>query len=170
MDCRNPANCRILGLQHPIMTKFSVSNLNRFLALKLPSAYFSGIRVTGISENEAMASVRHQWINQNPFKSLYWATQGMAAELVTGLLVMKKIRDSRKKISMLVVHQEGDFFKKATGRITFTCDQGEQIDQAIERTVNSGEGQTFELLAEGFNEEYEKVCSFTFTWSIKLKS
>ena len=152
------------------MPKFSVPNLNRFLALKLPSAYFSGIRVTGISAQEAMATVRHQWINQNPFKSLYWATQGMAAELVTGLLVMKKIRESGKKISMLVVHQEGDFFKKATGKITFNCDQGEKIDKAIAETVKTGEGQTFILQAEGFNEQYEKVSSFEFTWSIKLKS
>ena len=152
------------------MTKFSVSNLNRFLALKLPSAYFSGIRVTGISDNEAMATVRHKWINQNPFKSLYWATQGMAAELVTGLLVMKKIRESKKKISMLVVHQEGDFFKKATGLITFNCDQGSRIDEAIKRSIKTGEGQTFLLQAEGFNEQYEKVSSFEFTWSIKVKS
>lgn len=152
------------------MTKFSVSNLNRFLALKLPSAYFSGIRVTSISNSEAMASVRHKWINQNPFKSLYWATQGMAAELVTGLLVMKKIKESKKKISMLVVHQEGDFFKKATGLITFTCDQGNRIDEAIQRTIETGEGQTFLLQAEGFNEEYEKVSSWEFTWSIKVKS
>lgn len=152
------------------MTKFSVSNLNRFLALKLPSAYFSGIRVTSISNSEAMASVRHKWINQNPFKSLYWATQGMAAELVTGLLVMKKIKESKKKISMLVVHQEGDFFKKATGLITFSCDQGNRIDEAIQRTIETGEGQTFLLRAEGFNEEYEKVSSWEFTWSIKVKS
>ncbi len=152
------------------MTKFSVSNLNRFLALKLPSAYFSGIRVTSISNTEAMASVRHKWINQNPFKSLYWATQGMAAELVTGLLVMKKIKESKKKISMLVVHQEGDFFKKATGLITFSCDQGNRIDEAIQRTLETGEGQTFLLQAEGFNEEYEKVSAFEFTWSIKVKS
>jgi hypothetical protein len=152
------------------MTKFSVRNLNRFLALKLPSAYFSGIRVTGISENEAMAAVRHKWINQNPFKSLYWATQGMAAELVTGLLVMKKIKDSKNKISMLVVHQEGDFFKKATGLITFNCDQGERIDKAIAKAVETGEGQTFVLQASGFDEQYEKVSSFEFTWSIKLRS
>ena len=152
------------------MTQFTAKNLNRFLALKLPSAYFSGIRVKEMSDNEAMASVRHQWINQNPFRSLYWATQGMAAELVTGLLVMKKIKDSRKKISMLVVHQEGSFFKKATGLITFSCDQGKVVDKAIEQALSTGEGQTFKLSAEGFNENYESVSKFEFTWSIKLKS
>ena len=152
------------------MTQFTAKKLNRFLALKLPSAYFSGIRVKGMSDNEAMASVRHQWINQNPFKSRYWATQGMAAELVTGLLVMKKIKDSRKKISMLVVHQEGSFFKKATGVITFSCEQGKVVDRAIEEALSTGEGQTFKLSAEGFNENYESVSKFEFTWSIKLKT
>ena len=83
---------------------------------------------------------------------------------------MKKIRESKKKISMLDVHQEGDFFKKATGLITFNCDQGSRIDEAIERSIKTGEGQTFLLQAEGFNEQYEKVSSFEFTWSIKVKS
>ena len=94
----------------------------------------------------------------------------MAAELVTGLLVMKKIRESKKKISMLVVHQEGDFLKKATGRITFNCEQGQRIDKAIQTSIDTGEGQTFILQADGFNEQYEKVSSFEFTWSIKVKS
>ncbi|MCA0931201.1 DUF4442 domain-containing protein [Lutimonas saemankumensis] len=151
------------------MPKFSVSNLNRFLAFKLPSAYISGIRVTHLSDKEAGAKVRHRWINQNPFRSLYWATQGMAAELVTGILMMKKINDSGRKISMLVVHQEGSFHKKATGKITFTCDQGDEVDQALMKAIETGEGQSLILKASGFNEENIMVSDFSFTWSIKLK-
>lgn len=151
------------------MPKFTVHNLNRFLAIKLPSAYLSGIRVKHISDTQATAKVKHRWINQNPFKSLYWATQGMAAELVTGILMMKKIHDSGKKISMLVVHQEGSFHKKATGKITFTCDQGIEIDKALQTAIKSGEGQTLILKASGINEDNIMVSDFSFTWSIKLK-
>ena len=151
------------------MPEFTTKNLNRFLALKLPSAYLSGIRVSALNENEAMATVRHRWINQNPFRSMYWATQGMAAELVTGILLMQKIRSSKKKISMLVVHQEGSFSKKATGLITFSCNHGKVIDQAIENAITTGESQTFKLSAEGFNEQFETVSNFVFTWSIKVK-
>lgn len=151
------------------MTKFSKRNLNLFLALKLPSAYLSGIRVVSISDQKAIARVKHRWINQNPFKSLYWATQGMAAELVTGLLMMKKIKDTNQNISMLVVHQNGNFTKKATGKITFSCNEGAQIDQAILLAVQSGEGQTLILTAAGTDEENELVSNFEFTWSIKLK-
>jgi hypothetical protein len=125
--------------------------------------------VSSISDKEAMATVKHQWINQNPFKSLYWATQGMASELVTGLLVMKKIDKSGKKISMLVTDQNGTFTKKATGRITFICSDGDVINEAIDKTINTGEGQTIVMTAEGFNEDYESVSKFEYTWSVKVK-
>ncbi|WKK66961.1 DUF4442 domain-containing protein [Lutimonas zeaxanthinifaciens] len=151
------------------MPKFTVRNLNRFLALKLPSAYISGIRVTHISDQEASAKVRHRWINQNPFRSLYWATQGMAAELVTGILMMKKINDSGRKISMLVVHQEGSFHKKATGKIIFKCEQGTEVDKALNKAIDTGEGQSLILKASGINEDNVVVSDFSFTWSIKLK-
>jgi len=152
------------------MTKFTIRNLNLFLAFKLPSAYFSGIRVQAISEQKAVARVKHRWINQNPFKSLYWATQGMAAELVTGLLLMKKVKESDRNISTLVVEQRGVFTKKATGKITFSCDEGALIDQALKDAINSGEGHIIVLKAVGIDEENELVSNFEFTWSIKLKT
>ena len=151
------------------MTKFTVKKLNIFLLFNLPSAYFSGIRVTSINNKEAMATVKHQWINQNPFKSLYWATQGMASELVTGILVMKQIDKSGKKISMLVTKQNGSFTKKATGKITFICSDGDIIKKAIDKTIATGEGQNIVMTAEGFNEEYESVSKFEYEWSIKVK-
>ena len=152
------------------MPKINVKNLNRFLLFKLPSAYISGVRVSSISDEKATAYVKHRWINQNPFKSLYWATQGMAAELVTGILMIKKIEESGSKISMLVVKQEGGFHKKATGKIVFSCEEGAVIDKVIDAAIKTKEGQSLVLKATGFDQDNEMVSSFEFTWSIKLKS
>jgi len=152
------------------MAKFTVSNLNKFLLFKLPSAYFSGVRVKSISENEAVATVKHRWINQNPFKSLYWATQGMASELATGVLVTKKIQESGKKISMLVREQKGVFTKKAVGRINFICKDGHLIDHAIQKSIETGEGQIVTMQAEGFDKQGDSVSKFEYTWGIKVKS
>ena len=152
------------------MAKYTVGNLNKFLLFKLPSAYLSGVRVKSFGDNEAVATVKHRWINQNPFRSLYWATQGMASELATGILVMKKIKDSGRQISMLVRAQQGEFTKKATGRINFLCDEGHLIDQAIEQSIASGEGQTVTLTANGIDEQGDQVSSFSYTWGIKVKS
>ncbi len=151
------------------MGKFTIKNLNKFLFFKLPSAYLSGIRVSSIEQKEAQATVKYQWINQNPFKSMYWATQGMASELVTGILLMKAIAQSGKKISMLVISQNGEFYKKATGKITFICKEGNLINNVIKDAIDTGEGQTLKLTAEGFNEEFEIVSKFEYTWSVKIK-
>lgn len=151
------------------MSKITTKNLNKFLLFKLPSAYISGVRVSSISDKKAVARVTHRWINQNPFKSLYWATQGMAAELVTGILMIKKIQESDAKISMLVVKQEGSFHKKATGKIIFSCDQGTKIDEIIAKAIETKEGQSIVLEAAGYNEDNEMVSSWAFTWGIKVK-
>ena len=151
------------------MQNFTPRSLNIFLMFKLPSAFISGIRVTSISDQQATAKVHHKWINQNPFKSLYWAVQGMASELVTGILVMKRIDESGKKISMLVTNQNGTFTKKATGKIKFICKDGDKIKQEIDRTIDTGEGQSLIMMAEGFNEDNESVSKFEYEWSIKIK-
>ncbi|WP_299523156.1 DUF4442 domain-containing protein [Winogradskyella sp.] len=148
----------------------SPSKLNTYLMFKLPSAYFTGVRTKHIDDTTCVVTVKHRWINQNPFKSMFWAVQGMAAELTTGALVMKKIRESGRKVSMLVANNNATFTKKATGRITFKCEEGHKIDDAISKAIETGEGQTVWLSANGVNKDGAEVSSFNFEWTIKVKS
>ena len=149
--------------------KFTAGNLNKFLFFKLPSAYICGVRAKEISEIKCIVTVKHRWINQNPFKSMYFAVQAMAAELTTGALVMYHIKESGKNISMLVANNKGNFTKKATGRITFTCNDGHLIQDAIKETIKTGEGQTFWMKSIGINEKGEQVSEMDFEWSIRIK-
>lgn len=150
--------------------EFTPLKLNFFLFFKLPSAFWSGVRVKSISEEQCVATVKHRWFNQNPFKSMYFAIQAMAAELTTGALVMMQIKNSEKKISMLVANSNSNFSKKATGRITFTCNDGHLIEVAIKKTITTGEGQTIWMKSIGVNEKGEQVSEMNFEWSIKLKA
>src|SRR3954466_11292793 len=113
----------------------SASNINKFLFFKLPAAFICGVRAKYLDFHQCEVTVTHRWINQNPFNSMYFAVQAMAAELSTGALVMLHIRNSGKKISMLVSHNKAAFTKKATGRITFTCNDGHLIENAIRKTI-----------------------------------
>ena len=149
--------------------EFTPSKLNTFLLFKLPSAYFSGVRVKQISTEKCTVSVKHRWINQNPFNSMYFAVQAMAAELTTGALVMYNIKNSGKKISMLVANNKGNFSKKAKGWITFTCNDGHLIADAIARTVATGEGQTFWMKSIGVDEQGDQVSEMEFEWSVRAK-
>ena len=143
--------------------------LNLFVAFKIPLAFIAGVKVFKLTEHEVGVCLKHRWINQNPFKSIYWAVQGMASELTTGVLLMQQIKKSGKNISMLVTGQEGQFFKKAKGKIVFTCKDEINITQLIQRAVESGEGQVFELTSKGKDAQGDEVSSFTYKWSIKLK-
>ncbi|EGV44335.1 DUF4442 domain-containing protein [Bizionia argentinensis JUB59] len=147
----------------------SPSKLNMFLMFKLPAAYLTGVRVKSLDSEQCVVTVKHRWVNQNPFKSMFWAVQGMAAELTTGALVMQKINASGEKISMLVLANNASFTKKATGRITFVCKDRSKIDEAIKRTIETGEGQTIWMHAVGTNSENIIVSEFNFEWTLKLK-
>ena len=150
--------------------EFTPLKLNIFLFFKLPSAFWSGVRVKSISKEQCVVTVKHRWFNQNPFKSMYFAVQAMAAELTTGALVMMQIKKSGKNVSMLVANNNSNFSKKATGRITFTCNDGHLIEEAIKQTIANGEGQTIWMKSVGVNEKREQVSEMNFEWSIKLKA
>lgn len=150
--------------------KFTPSKLNAFTFFKLPSAYWSGVRVKEITVEKCVVTVKHKWFNQNPFRSMYFAVQAMAAELSTGALVMYQIQQSGKSISMLVAQNKAVFTKKATGRITFTCTEGNVIKEAIEKAVATNEGQTVWLTSKGVNEKGEQVSEMQFEWTVKVRS
>lgn len=148
---------------------FTPGKLNTFLLLKLPSAFICGVRVKYIDPDKSIVSVKHQWINQNPFKSMYFAVQAMAAELSTGILVMFHIKKSGKNISMLVANNKSTFTKKATGRITFTCIDGHLIEEAIQKSIATGLGQTFWMKSIGTNQDGIVVSEMDFEWSVRIK-
>ena len=140
-----------------------------FTIFKLPSVWLMGIRVKSISEKSATVKVKHRWINQNPFNSMFWAVQGMAAELATGVLLTSAIRESDAKISMLVLNNKANFSKKATGRISFQCDQGLEVKAAVAKTVETGASQTIWMDATGTDEQGDVVSHFSFEWTLLKK-
>jgi hypothetical protein len=150
--------------------EFTPAKLNLFTFFKLPAAFWSGVRVRSISNTSCEVTVKHRWFNQNPFQSMYFAVQAMAAEMTTGVLVMLHIKASRKNVSMLVAQNKSIFTKKATGRITFVCSQGDVIKEAINEAIASKEGKTIWLTSIGKNANGEQVSEMQFEWTLKVRS
>ncbi len=149
------------------MNKFQ---LHLFLFLKIPISWIAGVRLKEMNDEICITKVKFGWLNQNPFNSMFWAVQGMAAEFSTGFLCAEKIRKSGKKISMLVVHNQAEFTKKAVGRVTFSCLQGKELDAVLQKAIETGEGQTLTMFSEGKNQKGDLVSKFAFTWSFKVKN
>ena len=153
----------IQSLKHPI--KFRL-----FLFWKLPAAYFSGVRIKEVDEHHCVVTIPFKWLTQNPFRSTYFASLSMAAELSTGSLAMAHTFKRKPPVSMLVVKVDSTYLKKATGKTTFTCNDGAVLKATIESAIASGEGKTFTARSTGTNEKGEIVAEYLVTWSFKSKS
>lgn len=140
-----------------------------FLLMKLPAAFFSGIRVKEISKEKCTTSVPLKWLTQNPFRSTYFASLAMAAEMSTGLLAFINTYKKDPPVSMLITKMEADYFKKAKGKTYFTCTQGLEITSAINQAVATSASQTICVKSTGKNKKGEMIAEFYFTWSFKTK-
>lgn len=144
--------------------------LRLFLLRKLPLAWLAGLHGQQLTAAEATVTIRHRWINQNPFRSLYFAAQAMAAELSTGLLVLQHTWQRQPSVAVIITGMRADFQRKATGRITFHCADGAAIQAAVEAAIATGAGQAVEAISTGTDESGAVVATFVFRWSLKQRA
>ena len=148
--------------------KYTPNQINKWMLFKLPAAWLTGVRISSISDTKCEVKVRFKWINQNPYRSMFWAVQGMAAELTTGMLLTKSIQESNTNISMLLIGNKSNFYKKAVGRIKFICEQGVTAKELINLTKKNITHKAW-LKAKGFDETGDIVSEFDFEWSCKKR-
>ena len=141
-----------------------------FLLFQLPSAFFCGVRLKYLDSLKSIVSINHSWFNKNPFKSIFWAAQGMAAELTTGSLIKNVIKESGLNVSYLVVENKSSFYKKATGKIIFECNQGKELQDLFNSFNQDNDNAIIELKSVGIDSNNVKVSEFSFTWSLKVRS
>ena len=163
---QNPAIARFIKrLSNPVLQRL-------YMLAKLPSVWFMGARVHELTPERSSIRLPYAWRSQNPFRSTYFAAQAAAAEISTGFLVAT-LMQGQGKFSMLVTHMEADFHKKATETLIFTCDERDVVIDALERSMATGEGQTFVLHTKGIQTlkdgTQQVASSFAFEWSVKYK-
>ncbi len=139
-----------------------------FFLWRLPSLFFWGVRIRKASPDQTEVLIPFSWRTQNPFRSTYFAALAGAGELAGGVMAMIAI-EGRGPVSMLVTNMEASFSKKAAGPTVFTCSQGAAIREAIQQTLDTGEGQTLPVLSVGRLEDGTEVCRVELTWSFKAK-
>ena len=141
-----------------------------FMLKNLPAAYFSGLRLKYVDASRSAISIPFKWLTQNPFRSTYFASLSMAAEMSTGILGMAHIYKRNPAVSMLVTEIEGKFYKKATGITVFECIQGSDIKDTIQQAITTNNPHSIKVLSTGYNKNKDIVAEFWITWSFKVKS
>ena len=136
-----------------------------FTLFSMPAAWLVGLRVVKLDDNICITSIPGGWRSQNPFKSMYWAVQGMGAELSTGAAPFAMSKSMSKNVRMFVVGTEAKFIKRAKGKIQFTCKHDSIARNAIEESMVTGKSVDCELKSVGTDKSGHIVSEWIFKWN-----
>jgi len=141
-----------------------------YLVKSLPMGWIAGLRIRELTETSCTTSVPFKYLTKNPFKSIYFAVQSMAAELSTATPCLLAITGKKPSVAFIIVDLKANFMKKATDRVYFTCDDGAKAFEAVETCIKSGESTQATFKTVGKMKDGTIVSEFEFTWSFKQRS
>ncbi len=135
----------------------------------LPMGLISGIKLIQLDEAGAVSEVPYRWRNKNPFNSMYFAVQSMAAELSTAALVLMALKGIDAKVALIIVDLKVEFVKKAKSKITFTCRDYDKIYGEVAQLKQAGDTAIVTARTVGRDVDGAEVAIFYFTWSFKRR-
>lgn len=140
-----------------------------YLMKSLPMGWIAGLRVRKLNSEKCITSVPFKNLNKNPFKSIYFAVQSMAAELSTASPCLLAITGKKPSVAFIIVDLKANFTKKATDRVYFTCEDGAKAFDAVEKCITTGEATEATFKTIGKMKDGTIVSEFEFTWSFKQR-
>lgn len=129
----------------------------------------SGIKLIHLDEKNSISEVPLRWLNKNPFDSMYFAVQSMAAELSTAAPVILALKGIDKNVALIIVELKVDFVKKAQSKVVFSCQDYEVINKAVAQLHQPGDAATVTAKSVGRDMSGDEVATFYFTWSFKVR-
>ncbi|MBS1761583.1 MAG: DUF4442 domain-containing protein [Bacteroidetes bacterium] len=138
-----------------------------YMLKNLPAALFSGVNVEYLDNEKCIVSIPFKWFTRNPFNSTYFASLSMAAEMSTGILAMAGNYDKKPRVSMLVTRIEGRYFKKATNKTTFTCEDGKSLASTINYCISNDTSANYSARSRGIDKNGDIIAEFVIEWSFK---
>lgn len=131
--------------------------------------WLAGLRIKHIDESRCVTSIPFNWLNKNPFKSIYFAVQSMAAELSTASACLLAVEGLKPSVAFIIVNMKASFSKKAVDRVFFTCEDIHKAFEAVANCINSGDTSHATFKTIGRMEDGTVVSEFEFTWSFKQR-
>ena len=140
-----------------------------FYLKSLPMGLISGIKLIRLDEDKSVTEVPYRWRNKNPFSSMYFAVQSMAAELSTAAPALLALKGIDADIAFIIVDLKAEFVKKAQSKVTFTCMDYENLFKGISTLNKANETVTVVTKTIGRDVDNNEVAVFYFSWSFKRR-
>lgn len=144
--------------------------LNMFGFFKVPFIWLCRPKLLVLDERRVEVKIPLRRRTKNHLNSMYFGVLAVGADVAGGFLAMSKSKQQGEKISLAFKGVTGDFLKRPEGDVHFICDDGDLIDQMLDKTLATGErvNQPVTIIATcpSLNGD-EVMARFTLTLSIK---
>jgi acyl-coenzyme A thioesterase PaaI-like protein len=139
---------------------------------KIPLIFFVGPTVVRLDDKECIIKIPLTRRTKNHLRSMYFGVLATGADLAGGLVAMREIQNSKKKVALSFKDFHAEFLKRAEGDVHFVCKQVPEIKQFVQDVIKSGERMNFPIYIEAIvpTVGQDPVATFTLTLSLKAKN
>ena len=140
--------------------------------LKIPVLNYVAPKFVEMTDAHSVLLIPLTRRTKNHVNSMYFAVLAAGADAASGFLAARHIANTKKNIVLVFKDVHGDFLKRADSDAYFTCRNGSQIAEAVQRACDTGERQN--VLCEidvtcPKTQGEEVVARFKMTLSMKEK-
>ncbi|WP_375753975.1 DUF4442 domain-containing protein [Vibrio sp. HN007] len=113
--------------------------LNVFAFFKVPLVWLCRPKIISLGKQKVAINIPLRRRTKNHLNSMYFGALAIGADLAGGYFALYKADQRKMKISMAFKGVEGQFIKRPEADVLFTCEQGDLIDEVLDRSKASGE-------------------------------
>jgi acyl-coenzyme A thioesterase PaaI-like protein len=146
--------------------------LRAFGFLKIPVLFFVSPSVVEMTDERCVVKIPLNRRTKNHLKSMYFGVLAAGADCAGGLVAMRMIQEGGNQVSLIFKDFHAEFLKRAEGDVLFTCEDGLQIRELVQKATESGERENMPVQITATVPSKlgnEPVAKFTLTLSLKRK-
>ena len=140
---------------------------------KIPLLWFIKPVVAVMDDEKCVIKIPLKRKTKNHLGSMYFGVLAAGADCAGGLFAMKHILQSKQRVSLSFKEFNAQFLKRAEGDTYFTCTQGVEVKDFVEKILSQEERDEMPLKIIATCPDKlgdEPVAIFTLLLSLKKKS
>ena len=153
--------------------KISLSKFKWFLYLvgqfKVPMIGYTNPKLLELTETTVKVKIKLRWRTRNHLQSMYFGALAVGADITAGILAFYFAKKMNKKVAFAFKGMTVQFLKRAETDVVFATNDGEIIQKAIEKSIQTGERVNKPIRVTATNSYGETVAEFSMITSIRCK-
>jgi len=146
--------------------KWQVFLLGRF---KIPLLGYTGVKLVEIDDTKAVVSIKLKRRTRNHLNSMYFGALAVGADVAGGVHAFYFAQLQNKKVKFAFKGMSCEFIKRAESDCTFISKDGKKIENAILKSIATGDRVNENTHVDVFDANNELVATFEMIVSVKCK-